>query len=257
VSDTDPTIDASKPVPNAWKEKDVPPWAWGVASFVACIVIGIVLAYAISRSTIQSAQPAPIVQAPPPPSHTVIEYIESTGGKEHVKGNATGASLSLSGEKVEAKDMVIAPTDMTLFDVGSLTGGAFSGSFKASVSGQLWIRIIFALLALAAFALAVLSFKKNPLDWHCYGGLALGGVLCVVVVADPTLLYVGLAGVAIAAALNFLPSRTATKTIDAAQWYDDFTQSDPDVSAKWLAFRAKMPAAAKSVIDNLIKKTNV
>lgn len=243
------------PKPNSWKDRQNGMIVWGVVAACALMIAGLSVGmYVLGQRVV--AAPAPAVQAPVYPSaHIVID--ESTGGKEHVKGNATGASLSLSGEKVEAKDMVIAPTDMTLFDVGSLTGGAFSGSFKASVSGQLWIRIIFAILALAAFALAVLSFKKNPLDWHCYGGLALGGVLCVVVVADPTLLYVGLAGAAIAAVLNFLPSRTATKTIDAAQWYDDFTQSDPDVKAKWLAFRATMPSAAKNTIDNLIKRTNV
>jgi len=258
MSNTLPTVDGSAPVPNAWKKRANHVY-WIIIAGLLCVIVAELAWYATHPTDrpMFMALNAPAVQPAPPQSKTVIEYTESIGGKDHVKGNTHGPDMSVSGEKVEAKDMQIAAHDFTLVDVGTISGGMFSGSIKASVSGSVWIRIIFALLALAAFALAYLNFRKNPLDWHFYGSLALGGVLCVVVAANPELLYVGLAGIAIAAVVNFLPSIMATKTTDAAQWYDDFTESDPDIKAKWIAFRAKMPAAAKSVIDNVIRKSNV
>lgn len=256
-----PQFDADgKPIANAWKDRQNGLIVWGLVAACAMVLAATGLGlYELGKRTAS----APIVREvltmppPPPPSHTVIEYIESTGGKEHVKGNATGASLSLSGEKVEAKDMVIAPTDMTLFDVGSLTGGAFSGSFKASVSGQMWIRILGLLVFIGCGAGAVLSFKKTPLDWHQWGGLGVGSLAGLVVAVQPELFWVGGGGLAIAAVLNFLPSRQSSALLSAGQTYDDFIESDPAVKQKWIDYRAKaVPSKDKNTIDNLIKRTN-
>jgi len=248
-----PSVDRLCAKPNAWK-KPIPPLAW-IVLLVTGIGAGI---FAVVATPRPASPPAPVVQAPPPQSHTVIEYTESTGGKEHVKGNATGASLSLSGEKVEAKDMVIAPTDMTLFDVGSLTGGAFSGSFKASVSGQFWIRMLGLLAFVGCGAGAVLSFKKTPLDWHQWGGLAVGALAGLVVAVQPELFWVGLGGLAIAAALNFFPSRQAGALLSAGQEYEDFLDApgNEDIKARWVKHRQQVPTKDKNTIDNLIKRTN-
>lgn len=226
-----------------------------LAAFVLCSM-GVLL-YRQHQSLNPSLTIVQPIQAAPPQPHAEYTRTTSTGGVTTSEGALTGPSMRIDGDKVEADKLHLEAPALTLFDIGSVTGGALTGSFKASVSGTLWIRIIFALLALAAFALAYLNFRKNPLDWHFYGSLALGGVLCVVVAANPELLYIGLFGVAIAAALNFLPSITASRTIEASKNYEDFIASAPDIKARWTSFRESMTSADKSVIDNVIKKNNV
>lgn len=250
MSDTEPTIDGSRPVPNAWKRSSLPGVWYVVILATLCVAWGALVWWGCRQDDARKAQ------AQPAPSHTVIEYSESTGGKEAVKGNTHGPEVSLSGHEVSGDDLNIKSHDFTLVDIGGITGGAFSGSIKASVSGQLWIRLLGLLAFVGCGALAVLSFKKTPLDWHQWGGLGAASLAGLIVAVNPDLFWIGAGGVALAALVNFLPSMTAGKTLDAAQWYDDFTQSDPAITKAWTDFRTKMPANAKAVIDNFIRKTN-
>lgn len=231
-------------------------WPYAAVAAVLLIIVGCLVwavANKYSVSAVTPAPSAPVHQAQPEMRVTITE---STGGKDYVKGNTHGPDMSLSGDKVSGDDLQIKAHDFSLVDVGSISGGVFSGKISASVSGQLWIRILGLLAFIGCGAAAVLSFKKTPLDYHQWGGLAVGSLAGLVVAVQPDLFWVGLGGLGIAAALNFIPSRQSGKTLDAAQWYDDFTESDPDIKAKWIAFRAKMPTSAKTVIDNLIKRTN-
>lgn len=263
MTDTDPTIDGT-PRPNAWKKP-----LFGVSFLggtITCIITVFAVGGAIMLLQHLCADPAPpassdtpatIVQPAPPQPHTRIEYTESEGGETRVKGNATGASMSAMGESVDLDKLRVDNAAFTLADIGATSGGGVAFSLKATTSGMFWIRM----LGLAAFlgcgALAFLNFKKNPLDWHFWGGLAVGSLAGLVVLVQPEMFYIGLAGAAVAALANFWPSITAGRVLEASKNYEDFIESSPDLKARWVNFRAGMTTADKKTIDTVIKPSNV
>ncbi len=123
---------------------------------------------------------------------------------------------------------------------------------------QLLVRILGVLLCLGCGALAFLNFKKNPLDWHFYGGLAVASVSGLLVAIEPDLFWIGLIGAGVAALANFWPSITASRVLEASKNYEDFiaVPENADIKARWVKFRAGMTAIDKNTIDTVIQKAN-
>jgi hypothetical protein len=101
------------------------------------------------------------------------------------------------------------------------------------------IRICAIIAALVCFGLALFNFKRAPLDWHYWGGLCVAGLACVLVAANPELLYIGMIGVGLAALANFWPSIAAAKFRSAGDEFQEFVDADPDRTAAWVKWKRK------------------
>lgn len=245
------------PEPNAWKRSNLP-----VLSIVVVAIA--VVAVCVGGVFLWQNRPfaAPVVATPTvkesltvPPS-IKITHTTSEGGSDKARSEGRGGAISGDGDKINLKDFNQTVPSAGLTDTGNATGGGQSGSISAAVSGLGWVRLLGILGALACAGLAYLNFRKNPLDWHHTAALAGGSLGCILIAANPDLLIMGAIVGGAALLLKGLPSKQATATLDAAQWYDDFVESDPQIKAAWIAFRAKMPAKSKSVIDTFIKPSN-
>lgn len=241
--------------PNAWKKRST-----GPLIAVLVFVVGVAL-YATYRMG-QATNPTPLVippasiVAPPAPPYIKISETTSTGGKEVNKSEAIGPSFKGSGDGVKANDAVFGQPKVKS-ETGEADGGGLTGTFSSMVKGsQLLVRILGVLVCLGCGALAFLNFKKNPLDWHFYGGLALGSVAGLVVAIEPDLFWVGLIGVGIAALANFWPSITASRVLEASKNYEDFITANADIKERWIKFRAGVSAADKNTIDTVIIPKN-
>lgn len=250
------------PEPNAWQKRGNGSLIAMLALFVGVLFVLVgVTAYATYKMG-QATNPTPLVIppaiAPPLPPQPYIEVTEttSTGGVIQRKGSAEGASIALAGDKVDGKDLKIAPTSISLGDLGSITGGAFEGSITVTQEGQSRIRLLGLMIFLVCGGLAFYNFKKNPLDWHFWGGLGVASIGGFAIMCDPMLLWYGLAAVGAGAIANFLPSIMAGKLLEAGKSYEDFVNSDSDVKAKWTAYRATtVPQSDKNTIA-VIQKAN-
>lgn len=246
------------PVPNSWKRGT--DYTAIVLLIVGVLVVagGLWASYRMGKATNPTPlviPPASIV-APPAPPYIKISETTSTGGKEVNRSDAIGPSFKGSGDGVKANDAVFGQPKVNS-ETGSAEGGSLAGDFSSMVKGsQLLVRILGVLVCLGCGALAFLNFKKNPLDVHFYGGLALGSVGGLVVAIEPDLFWVGLIGMGIAALANFLPSITASRVLEASKNYEDFITANADIKERWIKFRAGVSAADKNTIDTVIIPKN-
>ncbi len=237
---------------------------WGpvllVLAALSLLVAGGWLLYRLGSLTASQPPPNVVVELEKPQQpYTKITHTTSIGGSQTKRGSAEGGSLDLSTPdgKIDAKDIRIPATAMNFVDIGTVTGGAFSGGFSATSTGLFWVRMIGLAACLGCGALAYLNLKKNPLDWHYTASLAGGSLAGLIAVFNPEFGLWCLFGGGAALCANLLPSIQGSKLLSVGQHFDDFVSSDPDVKAKWDAYRARqVPRSDKNILD-FIKSTNV
>lgn len=252
------------PKPNAWRKTPnagaflLFMLAVGALILCACFLVS----HYDTKIDIRPAAPVqPVTERNqlPAPSHTLITHTVTSTGEVHESAVNKGGSISGTGDKADIKGANLAPGAVGLSGITS-SGGGLIGSVTASVSGQMWIRILGLLAFVGCGGLAVLSFKKTPTDWHQWGGLGVGALGGFLVMIQPDLLWIGCGVGAVAALCTAFPSRQAGKLLSAGQNYEDFFDdpANADIKARWSAYRsAKVTSADKTTIDTIIKKSNV
>lgn len=216
------------------------------------IGLGVLLFVVLKQNAGHIADPGTMVQAPAPQAHTTLTYERSTGGIETRKGTNEGASIVMSGDTVNGKDLAIAPTSMSFGDLGSFTGGAFSGNISASTSGLLWVRILGGAWALLCFWRAYVKWQLTPADVPHIAGTAAAGIPGVVAVIAPEFALACAAGAAVIfIAPHLMASRSdkAGKTMRTLRKVTRAVEGSPDA----LKHGIKAEIAKHSVDDTIIE----
>lgn len=160
-------------------------WPYAIVGGLLCIIVGVLLWLVLTRTAVAAA-PTHQESLPVPQPHSVLTFSESTGGKEHTKGNTLGSTVSLSGDTIAADDLKLTATVMSFDGLGSITGGGFGGSFKVS-AGTLRL-LVWACIILGFIHLISATLKWVARDYLHAAGQGLAALGFFIGAANPEFL---------------------------------------------------------------------
>lgn len=173
-------------------------WMWlvGIAAFCLTIFGMAVYNGHITAGFQHTGAAAPVVKDSLTTHQPTVEYTRetSTGGSTTVKGNAVGPSMNLTGDQVSADALRMNGTSLAMDDIGSVAGGSFQGSFKASSNTTRLLQIVSGMLGLLCLCgVALRLYHAPPIDINHTACLAVAGIALIVGAFVPSILaWIGL-----------------------------------------------------------------